>query len=310
LISLGNEFLFSEICHETKHDQNNNHFVILISMLNISGNSPKFYGVAASFGEHGLNVCVANTEPKNSNNIIKNDRLSWLHSDKTTLLAAVAKLVKTVTDVAKLQAQENKDHTAYTLPVIIGWPGKDKLPELRPLDMGYSRNPALDPVCDSIENTIADNLRKATPGLPFDIRTGNYSRASEELREQAASAPCPFPDLEKIAHKAASGDEVAQKQMKEWNQGIAEQIFWQARAALGNELHTLNFINMTTPAWLGFFNTPKLKADLERQVAINIGFPGKRIDIKFPEDPHDDQYFNVLRPLMQTNIEALTMSMT
>ena len=132
---------------------------MLIFMLNISASSPKFYGVAVSFGEHGLNICVANTEPKSPNKIIK----------------------------------------------------KDKLPGLRALDMGYSRNPALDPVCDFIENTIADNLRKATPGLPFDIRTGNYSRASEELRKQAASVPCPFPDLEKIAHKAASGDEVAQK---------------------------------------------------------------------------------------------------
>ncbi len=273
-------------------------------MLNISASSPKFYGVAASFGEHGLNVCVANTESENPNKIIKNDRLSWLHSDKTNLLSAVGKLVETVTAVAKLQAQENKvNDTSYTLPIVIGWPGKDKLPALKALDMGYSRNPALDPVCDSIENTIADNLLKATPGLPFDIRTGNYSRASEELRKQAASVPCPFPDLEKIAHKAASGDEVAQKQMQEWNRGIAEQISWQARAALGNELHTLDYMNMTTPAWLGFFNTPKLKADLERQVAINIGSPGKRIDIKFPEDPRDDQYFNVLSPLMKMNIE-------
>ncbi len=70
MISLGNEFLFSEICHEIRHSQNNNYFVILIYMRNISGNSPKFYGVAASFGEHGLNVCVANTESKNPNNIL------------------------------------------------------------------------------------------------------------------------------------------------------------------------------------------------------------------------------------------------
>jgi hypothetical protein len=308
---LGNEFLFSEICHETRHSQNNNYFVILIFMLNNSVTSPKFYGVAASFGEHGLNVCVANTESKNLNNIVKNDRLSWLHSDRTSLLTAVAKLVNTVTDVAKLQAQENKvNHTSYTLPIVIGWPGKDKLPELKVLDREYSRNPALDSVCDFIENTIADNLRQVIPGLPFDMRTGNYSRASEELRKQAASTECPFPNLEIIANKAASGDEKAQKQMQEWNQEIAKQVFLQAKARLGNQLHTLNFMNMTTPPWLGFFNTPELKADLERQVAINIGFPGKRIDIKFPEDPNGDQYFNVLRPLMKTNIEALTVPMT
>ena len=273
--------------------------------------SPKFYGVAASFGEHGLNVCVANTESKNPNNIVKNDRLSWLHSDRTSLLTAVAKLVSTVTDVAKLQAQENKvNHTSYTLPIVIGWPSKNKLPELKALDMGYSRNPALDPVCDFIENTIADNLRKVIPGLPFDMRTGNYSRASEELRKQAASAECPFPNLETIANKAASGDEKAQHQMQEWNQEIAEKLSLQARAALGNQLHTLDFMNMTTPPWLGFFNTPELKADLESQVAINIGFPGKKIDIKFPEDPKDDQFFNVLRPLMETNIKARTVPIT
>ncbi|MEB3314703.1 MAG: hypothetical protein VKK32_00610 [Candidatus Melainabacteria bacterium] len=280
-------------------------------MLNNSVTSPKFYGVATSFGEYGLNVCVANTESKNPNNIVKNDRLSWLHSDRTSLVAAVAKLVSTVTDVAKLQAQENKvNRTAYTLPIVIGWPGKDKLPELRNLDMGYSRNPALDSVCDFIENTIAANLLKAIPGLPFDMRTGNYSRASEELRKQASSAECPFPNLEIIANKAASGDKVAQKQMQEWNRGIAEQISLQAKESLGNQLHTLDFMNMTTPAWLGFFNTPELKADLESLVAINIGFPRKRIDIKFPEDPKDDQFFNVLRPLMKTNIEALTVPMT
>jgi hypothetical protein len=100
---------------------------MLVFMLNISASSPKFYGVAASFGEHGLNICVANTEPKSPNKIVKNDRLSWLHSDKTTLLSAVSKLVETVTDVAKLQAQENKvNDTSYTLPIVIGWPGKDK----------------------------------------------------------------------------------------------------------------------------------------------------------------------------------------
>jgi hypothetical protein len=169
--------------------------------------------------------------------------------------------------------------------------------------MGYSRNPALDPVCDFIENAIADNLQKATPEVPFDIRTGNYSRASEELRRQAASAECPFPNLEITANKAASGDKKAQQQMQEWNRGIAEQISSQAKAALGNRLYTLDFMNMTTPAWLEFFNTPELKADIERQVAVNIGFPGKRIDIKFPEDLKDDQYFNVISPLMKTNIE-------
>ncbi len=31
---------------------------------------------------------------------------------------------------------------------------------------------------------------------------------------------------------------------------------------------------------------------------------------KFPENPKDDQFFNVLRPLMETNIEALTVPMT
>lgn len=294
----------------TSRGQNNNHFAILVFMLNISVSSPKFYGVAASFGEHGLNVCVANTEPENPNKIIRNDRLSWLHSDKATLLSAVDKLVKTVTDVAKLQAQENKvNHTSYTLPIVIGWPGKDKLPELKILDMGYSRNPALDPVCDFIENAIGDNLLKAIPELPFDMRTGNYSRASEELRKQASSAECPFPNLEIIANKAASGDKKSQKQMQAWNQEIAEKLSLQAKASLGNQLHTLDFINMTTPPWLGFFNTPELKADLERQMAINIGFPGKKIDIKFPEDPKDDQFFNVLRPLMETNIKALTVPM-
>ncbi len=219
--------------------------------------------------------------------------------------------MKTVTDVAKLQAQENKvNHTSYTLPIVIGWPGKDKLPELKILDLGYSRNPALDPVCDFIENTIGDNLLKAIPELPFDMRTGNYSRASEELRKQASSAECPFPNLEITANQAALGDEKAQKQMQEWNREIAEKLSLQAKARLGNQLHTLDFITMITPVWLGFFNTHELKADLERQIAINIGCPGKKIDIKFPENPKDDQYFNVLRPLMETNIEALTVPMT
>ncbi|NQY79070.1 MAG: hypothetical protein HRT47_02040 [Candidatus Caenarcaniphilales bacterium] len=271
----------------------------------INNSNPNFYGVAASFGDHGLSITVGK-QKGSSEEVTKDNKLSSTVSAKQPIKQAVKKLVSIIGEVAKLQEKENKkNHINYRLPVVMGCP--DDLTELKSFKPNRSKKDPLTKRSD-IENQIIDSIKKNTKKLSAELQKANYVRASQEQLNEKANQECPVENLEETAKKALEGDPNAKLQMHEWMDKLALDIAQSTIMENGSNLADVKFINIREPEWVEHFNQPELKKDLAKKVAILVRRPNQEFDIKFPSDFKDDQFFNVLRPKMRTNIqEALHM---
>jgi len=269
----------------------------------------KYYGIASAHFGRRFNVCVLKQE--GDNEITKDEDLSWREEgdfDTTQLSAHINRFARTAISIGGKESKLQEDVPfKYSIPILVSLhstPG-DLIDQM----ISDARLP------DKLEREIPTPTSKEEKGqyllhrkimhaidsgqvddFDFTTLTGNVALPGETNNSLALRQL--EIELRSLHQKVITGDRHSMTQLKFLGAKILlQQINSERLNSLGGDL---SFIQFSHPCF-EYLNLPEVVESM-KDVLLAQGLDPDKIDIKFPSDPKNDYYFNVLRPEVERRI--------
>lgn len=272
-----------------------------------------YYGIASSFYRNKLSVCVAKKVGAEGE-LVKVDEKSFIEKDSKKLYEATERFIKTVIEVAQMQAAENYERNSnYPVALILGWPGINECQGMNWLDCSYEdidyKDPTFhvdhdDKAIRNLRHFIDVNLEGASKQTNIASSAVAISTAiyhSNETMEHDDAYNKEFALLEDLFRKATiDKDKGALLELKKEVAHIASQLARFNVEKYGQERFKLaNFENLRDPIY-NFFDLPELREEFVRVYKLTGGIPeNRKFTLKLPNDGHSDEFFDVLNGEME-----------